>query len=96
MEELKKEILEKEIKLESEPNEEHKTPPIKLNMNRVLDLIMAHYHYVTTGLDTEWDRQLKGFVNAIPDEQIREHFKKQITFFGEHEKLLFYGWGQEV
>lgn len=65
-------------------------------MNRVLDLIMAHYHYVTTGLDTEWDRQLKGFVNAISDKDIREHFKRQITFFGDQEKLLFYGWGQEV
>ena len=90
------EYLEKDIKLESELNYEYKQPPIKLNMNRVLDLIMAHYHCITTGLDTEWDRQLKGFVNEIPDEKIREHFKKQITFFGNQEKLLFYGWGQEV
>ncbi|MBR1455251.1 MAG: hypothetical protein IJ593_11530 [Lachnospiraceae bacterium] len=92
------ELLEKDIEFEKEPDIEYKkpTPPIKLNMNRVLDLIMAHYHYVTTGLDEEWDRQLKGFVNAIPDEKIREHFKRQITFFGDQEKLLFYGWGQEV
>ena len=94
---MPEELLEKEIKLESKPKKcKIKTPPIKLNMNRVLDLIMAHYNYVTTGSDAEWDRQLKGFVNAIPDEKIREHFKKQITFFGDQKKLLFYGWGQEV
>ena len=61
-------------------------------MNRVLDLIMAHYSCA----EKEWDRQLVGFVNAIPDKKIREHFKKQITFFGDQEKSLFYGWGQEI
>lgn len=89
---LRTELLEKEVNLEKENDVDIPKPqPKKLSMNRILDLILAHYRS-----EEEWDGQLKLFVNSIADKDIREHFKRQITFFGDTEKSLFYKWGQEV
>lgn len=87
------ETLNEEVKFEEEETESiDLTPqPKKLSMNRVLDLIMAHYHS-----EEEWERQLKGFVEAIEDKDIRERFMKTIEFNGNATKPLFYQWGQLV
>ena len=89
-----KELLEEDIDFEEQNltgNIEMPRVVRKLSMNRILDLIKAHYYS-----EEEWERQLKGFVESIQDEQMREHFKKQITFNCNIEKSLFYRWGMEV
>lgn len=89
---LTNELLEKEIDFEKETYVDIPKPqPKKLSMNIILDLILSHYR-----TEEEWEARLKHFVNSIADKDIREHFKRQITFFGDTTKSLFYKWGQEV
>ena len=76
-------LLEKEIDFEKETNMEIPQPqPKKISMNIILDLILS-LNYRT---EEEWDARLKHFVNSIADKDIREHFKRQITFFGDTTK----------
>ena len=88
---IDQQTLDKTITIEKSKGIKYEPQPKKLSMNRVLDLIMAHYHS-----EQEWERQLKGFVEAIADKDIREHFMKTIEFNENSTKPLFYQWGQLV